>query len=173
MNGDSPLHIRWLILRDMPAVLAIEQSSFVFPWDAQDFRRVLRTRNVIGNIVDDGERVLGFMIHEFHRNHLNLLNLAVAPDHRRRGIGRMMAGKLIGKLSSQRRNRITANIWEQNLDAQFFFHAMGFRAVGVLPAFFSDGRDAFQMQFRYLPSEQQRGFPVNRIQGLTKWSDQT
>lgn len=171
MSGD--IHIRTLIRRDMPEVLAIEQSSFVYPWNEADFKGTLGQRNVIGSVVDDDERVLGFMIYELHLNHLHLVNLAVAPEHRRRHVGRVMAAKLIGKLSSQRRNRIEVNIWENNLDAQLFFRAMGFRAVGVLPAFYNDGGDAYQMQFRYLPSEQERGFPVNRIQGLTKRSDQT
>src|SRR5438046_713436 len=34
-----PVHIRWMIRRDMPAVLAIEQECFEFPWYEADFGR--------------------------------------------------------------------------------------------------------------------------------------
>ena len=42
-------HIRWMIRRDMPEVLAIEAASFEFPWLEDDFIRCLRQRNCIGH----------------------------------------------------------------------------------------------------------------------------
>ena len=36
------VHIRWMIRRDMPEVLAIEHASFEFPWCEEEFLRVLR-----------------------------------------------------------------------------------------------------------------------------------
>ena len=63
-----------------------------------------------------------------------------------------MAAKLIGKLSSQRRSRITLEVRETNLAAQLFFRSAGFRAVSVLRAFYEDTpEDAYLMQYRYRP----------------------
>ena len=38
------VHIRWMIRRDMPEILAIEDESFEFPWIEGDFIRCLRQR---------------------------------------------------------------------------------------------------------------------------------
>ena len=97
---DLRVHVRWMIRRDMPEVLAIEGQSFEFPWAEDDFLRQLRQRNCIGMVADHGDEVVGFMIYELHKTRLHVLNFAVAPEHRRRGIGRQMMAKLMGKLSS-------------------------------------------------------------------------
>ena len=54
------VHIRWMIRRDMPEVLAIEHASFEFPWCEEEFLRVLRQRNCIGMVAEYGERVVGY-----------------------------------------------------------------------------------------------------------------
>jgi ribosomal-protein-alanine N-acetyltransferase len=143
------VHIRWMIRRDMPEVLQTEQESFEYSWTEEDFLRCLRQRNCIGMVAEQGERVVGFMIYELHKAKLHILNFAVHPQHRRGGVGAQMVAKLISKLSSHRRTRITLEVRETNLPAQLFFRAQGFRAVRVLRAFYEDsGEDAFLMQYR-------------------------
>lgn len=144
------VHIRWMIRRDMPEVLAIESGSFEFPWSEDDFVRCLRQRNCIGMVAEHTERVVGFMIYELHRNRLHVLNFAVSPKFRRQGVGGQMLRKLVSKLSPQRRNRIMLEVRETNLDAQLFFRSQNFRAVSVLRDFYEDTtEDAYLMQYRY------------------------
>ena len=162
------VHIRWMIRRDMPEVLAIENRSFEFPWSDEDFIRCLRQRNCIGMVAEYDERVVGFMIYELHKNRLHVLNFAVRPEFRRRGVGHSMIRKLIGKLSDQRRNRILLEIRETNLDAQLFFRACGFRAISVLREFYEDSpEDAYLMQFRYrgVPAGQEADEDISRLAG--------
>jgi [ribosomal protein S18]-alanine N-acetyltransferase len=147
------VHIRWMIRRDMPEVLAIEQQCFEFPWFEEDFVRCLRQRNCIGMVAEHNERIIGFMIYELHKNRLHILNFAVHEQHRRRGIGSQMARKLIGKLSQERRSRVMLEIRETNLAAQLFFRTLGFRAVSVLRHFYEDTpEDAYLMQYRHTAS---------------------
>lgn len=144
------VHIRWMIRRDMPEVLQTEQESFEYSWTEEDFLRCLRQRNCIGMVAEAGEKVVGFMIYELHKSKLHILNFAVNPAHRRAGIGAQMVAKLISKLSSHRRTRITLEVRETNLAAQLFFRSQGFRAVRVLRAYYEDsGEDAFLMQYRF------------------------
>src|SRR5690348_5706429 len=143
------VHIRWMIRRDMPEVLQTEQSSFEFAWTEEDFLRCLRQRNCIGMVAEQGEKVVGFMIYELHKTKLHILNFAVYPACRRYGVGTQMVAKLISKLSTHRRTRITLEVRETNLAAQLFFRAQGFRAVRVLRAYYEDsGEDAFLMQYQ-------------------------
>jgi len=144
------VHIRWMIRRDMPEVLQTEQESFEFAWTEEDFLRCLRQRNCIGMVAEQGEKVVGFMIYELHKAKLHILNFAVHPAWRRHGVGAQMVAKLISKLSSHRRTRITLEVRETNLPAQLFFSRQGFRAVRVLRAYYEDsGEDAFVMQYQF------------------------
>src|SRR5881398_1542440 len=144
------VHIRWMIRRDMPEVLQTEQQSFEYPWTEEDFLRCLRQRNCIGMVAEQGEKVVGFMIYELHKAKLHILNFAVHPGWRRLAVGAQMVAKLISKLSSHRRTRITLEVRETNLIAQLFFRHEGFKAVKVLRAFYEDsGEDAFLMEYRF------------------------
>ncbi len=158
------VHIRWMIRRDMPEVLAIENASFEFPWLEEDFIRCLRQRNCIGMVAEYEERIVGFMIYELHRNRLHVLNFAVHPQQRRRGVGQKMVDKLVGKLSTQRRDRIMLEVRETNLDAQLFFRQLGFRAISVLRDFYDDTvEDAYLMQYSYESAD-----APNVLQRITK-----
>jgi ribosomal-protein-alanine N-acetyltransferase len=153
-SNQTCVHIRWMIRRDMPTVLSIEESSFEFAWSEEEFIRCLRQRNCIGMVAEIGDRVVGFMIYELHKNRLHLLNFAVCPSMRRMHIGTAMVEKLIGKLSGDRRNRIVLEVRETNLDAQLFFKNLGFRAISVLRDFYTDTtEDAYLMQFRMAGSQ--------------------
>jgi ribosomal-protein-alanine N-acetyltransferase len=155
-SSKSCVHIRWMIRRDMPAVLAIEDASFEFPWCEEEFIRCLRQRNCIGMVAECDDQVVGFMIYELHKNRLHLLNFAVSPDVRRTGVGRAMMEKLAGKLSVERRNRIMLEVRETNLEAQLFFKILGFKAISVLRDFYEDTtEDAYLMQYRYRPTAEE------------------
>jgi ribosomal-protein-alanine N-acetyltransferase len=148
--SDVPcVQFRWMIRRDMPAVLAIESSSFEFPWSEEKFIRVLRQRDCIGMVAERNEEVAGFMIYELHKTRIHILSLAVHPEVRREGVGKAMTEKLVSKLSYQRRNRIVLEVRETNLSAQLFFRQLGFRANRILKDFYEEtSEDAFVMDFR-------------------------
>ncbi|QDU61169.1 ribosomal-protein-alanine N-acetyltransferase [Planctomycetes bacterium Pan216] len=164
---DLRVHIRWMIRRDMPEVLNIEQGLYDYPWSEEDFLRCLRQRNCIGMVAELGEKVVGFMIYELHKTKLHILNFAVHPEHARQGIGSQMINKLISKLSSHRRTRITLEVRETNLDAQLFFRHEGFRAVQILRHYYPDtDEDAYLMQYRYVPSPEEIASAVDSVARL-------
>lgn len=116
----SRAHIRWMIRRDMSEVQRIETACFEHPWTDEDFLRCLKQRNCIGMVAEIGDSIGGFMIYELHKNRLHILDFAVQPAFQRQGIGQQMVSKLLGKLSSHRRTKITLEIRESNLAAQLF-----------------------------------------------------
>jgi [ribosomal protein S18]-alanine N-acetyltransferase len=161
------VHVRWMIRRDMPEVLAAEADSFEFPWLEDDFIRCLRQRNCIGMVAEHEDRVVGFMIYELHKTRIHVLNFAVVKAYRHCGVGSQMIAKLIAKLSVQRRSRIVLEVRETNLDAQLFFRENGFRAVSVLRGYYADTpEDAYLMQYRYRPERQPAEEAPRRITRL-------
>lgn len=164
-NHQVRVHIRWMIRRDMPEVLAIEHSSFDTPWCEEEFLRVLRQRNCIGMVAEHGERVVGFMIYELHKNKLHVLDFATHPEFRAQGVGKQMIAKLVGKLSAHRRTRIILHVRESNLIAQLFYRSQNFRATEVVREFYSDtSEDGYLMQYVIEEDASDETLsPVNRI----------
>jgi [ribosomal protein S18]-alanine N-acetyltransferase len=151
------VHCRWLIRRDMPAILSIEQSLFSHAWQEEDFIRCMRQRNVIGMVAEIDETIVGYMIYELWKNRMHVANFAVAKQHQRKGVGTAMIERLRSNLSHERRNRIMLEVRETNLNAQLFFRSRGFRAISVIKDFYEDapGEDAYLFQYRYLPTQEE------------------
>lgn len=157
------IHIRWMIERDMPGVLQTEQLSFEFQWQEEDFRRYLQQSVCVGMIAEHGETVVGFMLYELHKAKIHFLNFAVHPKWRRQGVGTQMVTKVVSKLFSHRRHRLTLELRETNLAAQLFFCKQGFRATRVLRNFYEDntGEDAILMEY-HLPAEAEDELDIER-----------
>lgn len=160
------VQIRWLIRRDMGRVLQIEQDSFENPWSEEDFLCCLRQRNCIGMVAEHAGEVVGFIIYELHKAQLRVLNIAVAPESRRSGVGTQIITRLIEKLSQQRRREILLEVRESNLVAQLFYKAQGFRAVCVLRRHYEDTEeDGYVMRYKLSAEDELHPefAPQNRI----------
>ncbi|MEK7664148.1 MAG: GNAT family N-acetyltransferase [Patescibacteria group bacterium] len=115
------VHIRWLIRRDMPEVLAIEQASFQEPWTEEEFLYYMRQRNTIGMVADLSEKVVALFTYELHEKHICLINLAVHPNYRNQGIGRQCMARLQSKISPERRTKIVALVPKSHEKLRSFF----------------------------------------------------
>ncbi len=145
-SSKIPPHIRWMRYRDLQAVLTIERASFDWPWHKKEFLASNQERNEVNFVAEVDNRVAGYMIYALSKDRIRLLNLAVAVDDRRRGIGRAMIGKLRRKLTICRRRFLFANVRETNLEAQLFFRRLGFQAVEVLRRYFVNHEDAYRFR---------------------------
>ena len=75
------LQVRWLIRRDLPFVLAMDNGT-----TEEEFLACLRNRNCIGQVVEDHSgTILGYMQYELCHRKLSILRLFVAPECRNRG----------------------------------------------------------------------------------------
>jgi len=171
MKQGLKCYIRWMIRRDMPEVLDIEDNSFEYPWSEEDFVNCLRQRNCIPMISESNKNIInGYMIYELHKKRLHILNFAVDQEYRRRGIGTQMITKLQGKLSHQKRTRLLIEVRERNLPMLKFLKSQGFRATNVLRDFYEDTtEDAYLMEYKHRSLEYNitEYLPTNRISKLT------
>jgi ribosomal-protein-alanine N-acetyltransferase len=74
-------------------------------------------------VAEVADRVVGFMVYQQPERSLDVLNFAVHPRVAPAGYRGRWPSKLIGKLSSHRRTRITLAVRESNLSAQLFFRS--------------------------------------------------
>jgi ribosomal protein S18 acetylase RimI-like enzyme len=138
--------LRWLITADLPAVLEIAEECLGPEWDGEDFQECFRSIDTIGKVVEVEGQVVGFLIYQLDRDthEVVIKTVAVAPEWRRRGVGRGIIGSLDRKLR-QGYERICAMVPESNLPAQLLLRDAGYRAVRVHRRWYGD-EDGYQME---------------------------
>ncbi len=145
---DKPnLLIRWVISRDFPEILGIENASFEFPWLEEDFLQLLRWRNCFGLVAETNDHVAGYMLYEHNKGRIDLLSLAVGPKFRRGGVGTELIAKLVAKLSHSRHPLLAVSVRDSNLSAHLFFRSLGFRCVQVRHSYDDTADDAYDFVY--------------------------
>jgi [ribosomal protein S18]-alanine N-acetyltransferase len=150
LTGRDPIviDVRPMVRRYLRDVLTIEDVSFDFPRDEDWFLRRLHGR-AIGHVALHEKYVVGFMLYNLPATEIALLDLAVDPAFRRRGVGRQLIDQLKWRLSPIRRRRVVLAVRETGLAAQLFLRRQGFRAVAVERGRFADtGEDGYVMECR-------------------------
>jgi ribosomal protein S18 acetylase RimI-like enzyme len=152
------LSIAWCVRRinpgDLAEVLAIESIQFDFPWTRTDFVRCLRVKSHFGIVAATGPnytagRVLGFAIYAMKPTRLDLMNIAVAPDVLRLGIGESLIDEITKRLRVSGRSCLTATVRERNTGALLFFRKAGFRVVATLRGVYEEtDEDAYVAEYR-------------------------
>ncbi len=92
----------------------------------------------------EGDQLLGYLVCSRYDQVWHLMNVAVAPEQRRRGVARRLIGKLIeeggGSLP------FTLEVRVSNQPAITMYERLGFRSAGVRPRYYQDnGEDALIM----------------------------
>lgn len=74
-----------------------------------------------------------------------ILILVVKPDHRGRGLGRMLLERFLGSCRALGVRAINLEVRKTNEAARRFYERNGFAVRMELPCFYTDGTDAWQM----------------------------
>ena len=136
--------VRRLAYSDLPAVIAIERRSFPTPWSLAMFVLELSKPSGICLAASAGDDMLGYVICSRYDQVWHLMNIAVAPEHRRRGI----AWALMTRLVEEARGVLpfTLEVRVSNRNAIEMYERFGFRSAGVRPRYYHDnGEDALIM----------------------------
>lgn len=136
--------VRRLAYSDLPAVISIERRSFPSPWSLAMFVLELSKPSGICLAATDGNELLGYLVCSRYDQVWHLMNVAVSPEHRRRGVAR----GLISRLLDEGRGRLpfTLEVRVSNRGAIAMYEGLGFRSAGVRPRYYQDnGEDALIM----------------------------
>lgn len=124
---------------DLPGVLAIEGSVFADPWSPRMLRQSLDDLALVAE--GEGGAVVGYLFARAAADEGELLNLAVHPDHRRRGLARRLSETALGMLRMEGVRRVFLEVRESNLSARSFYEIIGFRELGRRPGYYSRPRE--------------------------------
>ncbi|HET9296595.1 MAG TPA: ribosomal protein S18-alanine N-acetyltransferase [Candidatus Binatia bacterium] len=131
---------------DIENVIAIERASFQFPWSTRFFLDELQVdcaRSILAEV--DG-RIVGYVLFWFLPEEVDIHNIAVHPDFRRQGIGRLLLEQVVDSARRQERLRVTLDVRFSNAPAQNLYRSFGFVIRGLRKGYYSDnGEDALVM----------------------------
>ena len=126
--------VRWMIRKDMEAVLDIDFAGCLEPWLSPEYKEFLLGRSNIGMIVGEatpaGTEVRGSMLYEPSPTAINIARMVVDIDHRRRWFAATMIRHLKLKLRPDRRYKITATVPEYCDDMLMCLKSAGFISLG-------------------------------------------
>jgi [ribosomal protein S18]-alanine N-acetyltransferase len=147
--------IRRAVASDIPAITAIENESFVDPWDQSVFLEALNyypstcfvavcdgavAGFIVGALEDTGENIYG-----------HLCNLGVNPRFRRRGMGKLLVRRAEHQFALELASGVQLEVRVSNTAAQQFYRRLGYREVFGIEHYYSNSEEALVMMkwFRF------------------------
>lgn len=129
----------------MDGVMAIEDISFPTPWSrtlfAEEIGRGFSDAIVI--VEEPEDTVVGYAICWTVGEESHLLNIAVRPDVRKRGVGRSLLKECLRRSVLAGGRRIILEVRPSNDQAIRMYLQEGFRFVGIRKGYYTDtGEDA-------------------------------
>ena len=143
------VELRSLELRDLTAIETIERISYPTPWSRSMFAGELAKPSSIslGAFAPDGELV-GYLIISRYVDAWHVMNVAVAPDWRRRGIASLLLEHLFRATASDDRRGYTLEVRVSNVVAIRLYERLGFRGRGIRRAYYTDNREDALIMWR-------------------------
>ena len=136
--------VRRLTYADLPAVLAIERRSFETPWSLAMFVLELSKPSGICLAIGAERGLAGYLVCSRYADVWHLMNVAVAPEYRRRGIATELMERLFAEAGPGA--RFTLEVRKSNRQAIAMYERFGFRPAGHRRRYYHDnGEDALIM----------------------------
>jgi ribosomal-protein-alanine N-acetyltransferase len=146
----TPPLIRRLTYADLPQVIAIERRAFPTPWSLAMFVLELSKSSGICLTASLDGRMAGYLICSRYADVWHVMNVAVDPELRRRGVAVAMLERLVADVGEDA--SLTLEVRRTNTAALRLYERFGFRTAGVRRRYYQDnGEDALVM-WRNLPT---------------------
>jgi [ribosomal protein S18]-alanine N-acetyltransferase len=161
MRMATGVELRRLSMRDLTAIEEIERRSYPTPWSRSMFASELAKPSSIclGAFDVENEKLVGYLVISRYVDAWHVMNVAVAPEHRRRGIATTLLERLFELTAGRGRRGYTLEVRVSNTEAIRLYEQLGFRPRGVRRGYYTDNReDALIMWKDPLAAEEPLGF---------------
>ena len=155
VRARAKLEIRRMTPDDLEDVMVIERAAFRHPWSPELFRRELEhdwstilvaVEPLTSASGKGSERIIAFLIYWLVHDEVHILNVAVGPEQRRRGIARLLMAETEKRAYQANASLMTLEVRRSNQAALDLYREFDYRAVGVRPNYYVDeGEDAIVM----------------------------
>jgi ribosomal-protein-alanine N-acetyltransferase len=149
MPGKESLSLRRARFEDIPSIEIIERESFPDPWKKETFLEALAYYPSTCFVAEDDGRIAGFIAAGIENTGVELyghiMNLAVSPEYRHRGIGSMLVQQVEQACMLEGTTAVSLEVRETNVGARAFYHRIGYRQVLRIAEYYADGDTAAVM----------------------------
>lgn len=117
---------------DLDEVLAIERSSYPFPWSDGVFRDCLNA-GYNGHVLRQAGSLVAYVLTSVSAavGEAHLLNLCVSPDFRRQGLGQMLLGHVVNDVRINGADVLLLEVRASNKAAITLYYEAGFNELAV------------------------------------------
>ena len=123
--------IRKMKAEDVPQIATLEAACFSVPWDAASLAAELENPLSLWLTAAEGQTVAGYIGSQSVLGEADMMNLAVAPSHRRQGIARALVLELIRELTAAGVTCLTLEVRAGNAPALALYESLGFAEIGL------------------------------------------
>ena len=150
------IELRALDERDLDALEHIERLSYPSPWSRAMFAAELQKPGGLAlGAYREPNVLIGYAIVSRYVDAWHLMNIAVAPEYRRRGIGETLLERLFEVTAGDPRRGYTLEVRVSNADAIRLYERLGFEARGIRRAYYTDNREDALIMWREAASSEQ------------------
>ena len=141
---------RRLELRDLNAIEKIERASYKTPWSRSMFAGELAKPSSIslGAFDPETHELLGYLIISRYVDAWHVMNVAVDPASRGRGVARALLDKLFELTGDDVERGYTLEVRVSNHVAIHLYESLGFVATGVRRGYYTDNREDALIMWR-------------------------
>jgi ribosomal-protein-alanine N-acetyltransferase len=145
--------LRRMARQDVPAVLEIERVSFPHPWSLTSFETELAAAWAEPLVALEpeagGERVVGYTCVWHVADEVQLLNVAVHPAWRRRGVGEALVRTVLARAEARRARAVVLEVRVANVAARRLYGRLDFRTAAIRRGYYGPGQDGLLMEWRF------------------------
>ena len=129
---------RAMTVRDLHAVVAVEQRAYSHPWTRGNFTDSLAA-GYLAELWLQGDELLGYFVAMPGVNELHLLNITVAAEQQGQGHGCTMMAALQAHALHTGAATLWLEVRESNHRARALYSRLGFAEVGLRRAYYPAG----------------------------------
>ena len=142
------IDIRRLDLADLDAIDVIEQRAYPTPWSRAMFASELAKPTSICLGAFEGAELVGYIVNSRYVDAWHVMNVAVDPDRRRRGIATQLLEHLFELTQGDERRGYTLEVRISNDAAIRLYERLGFEPRGLRRGYYTDNREDALIMWR-------------------------
>jgi ribosomal-protein-alanine N-acetyltransferase len=146
MPAQSRPHIRPLTTYDLDAVIAIEQASFSTPWCSEHFQHEIHALHSFPFVAESNGMIVGYVCLMSLFEEAQILDIAVAPEQRGRGIARLLMDQAIKVAREKDAEVLALEVRASNITAIALYEKCGFVRTGLRLKYYEGVDDAVMME---------------------------
>lgn len=125
----------------VPQVAQLETLCFSDPWSEKSVASELTNPLSCWLVALEGDRVAGYVGSQTVLDETDMMNIAVHPDFRRRGIAQELVEALIRELSERGSHKLTLEVRVSNENAISLYKKLGFVQVGLRKNYYRNPKE--------------------------------